>query len=185
MNWLTEPVNPLYGVMSPGFALLLTLLLGFGGVMLIRIFVERDFYLLRWWTFRVGDSIGFSIYAYFTAKALQDYVPSGAWYTQRWFIESFTFILALIGLAAAMYLLKDGMVKREITVQEANVASEKYHTWVTWPCLFALIGTSIVPVWTSEAPVGTKLAAYTGLVIYAITLGIDSSPLVDSSAPGR
>ena len=49
----------------PILVALFVLGIDFGAVMAIRIFVEKKFYLTRWWSFKIGDTIGLPVCAGF------------------------------------------------------------------------------------------------------------------------
>ena len=98
MDFLLETTAPFYSKVEPGVAVAVTLAASFAGIMLIRLVFEHDFYLLRWWSFRLGDSIGFPLYAYFAAQALQDYKSDGSWYDTRWFVICLSALGMVIGL---------------------------------------------------------------------------------------
>lgn len=178
---MTDSLKPLYGEVSPWLAVVISLLLGFVGVMLIRIVVEQDFYLLRWKAFVIGDSIAFSLYAFFASRGLQDYYPKGRWYDQRWLVLA----LMVLGVLIGIYLLRDAMQNRQVSLEEATLPSELFHTFITYPALMALIVRSaIILFFVSDASRVDKLGAAAGLLIYGGAFLYDSSPLQDRG-PGR
>ncbi len=178
---MTDSLKPLYGEVNPFLAVMISLLFGFAGVMLMRIVVEQDFYLLRWKAFVIGDSIAFSLFAFFASRGLQRYTPQGRWYDQRWFI----LVLMLLGVLIGIYLLRDAMQTRQVSWEEVKKPSELFHTFITYPALMALIARSaIILFFVSDAPRVDKIGAAAGLLIYAAALAYDMSPLQDHG-PGR
>lgn len=181
MDWLTTSVRPPYALMSPWMAIIVTQALGFLGVLCVRQFLEREVYLLRWWSFRLGDSVAIGlIYAFFASRALHGYEASG-WYTTR-----LAYILLIgLGLGIGIFLLKDAITSRKLTYGDVFKPSELYHTFITWPGLFLLVGSSIVPIWTSDASLTNKLFATLGLVLYLAAVGYDMFLNPHRGDPGR
>jgi len=156
--------------MNPWVAILVTQALGFLGVIFVRQFLEGRVYLLRWWSFRLGDSVALGlIYAVFASLALRDYEASGV-YTQRWVYIA----LILVGLAVGGYILWEAVEIRSLSPEDVFKPSELFHTFVTWPALTLLVIGSIVPVWMSDAPLIYKLGATAGFVGYFTTVGYDT-----------
>ena len=178
MRFIAGSVKPLVGKMSP---LASALLLGgstFFATMAIRVFIEKEFYLLRWWTFRIADPIGFPIFGWFAAKALKDYVPDGHWSNKR-FVRLF-FCLLWWGLGVGAEL--DSMKKRGTTLDDALVPSQAYHTVILGP-VGALICSSVIPLLRSRASKRTKVFALSGLALWPISLLLDT--FVQDRGPGR
>jgi hypothetical protein len=162
--------------------MLVTLLFGFGGVMLVRMRFEHKIYLLRWRSFWLGDSIALGvIYALFATLALRKYEPSGHWYTAR----GIYILLGVIGLAVGIFLLREAERTRSLTPEEIFNPSELFHTLVTWPALFLLVGSSLIPIWASDARLLYKVGATLGLVLYFATVGYDMLLNPERGNPGR
>lgn len=180
-SWLGTSVRPPYAILGPISGVLVTLLFGFGGVMLVRQFVEGHAYLLRWWSFRFGDSIAIGlIYAFFAGRALRDYEASG-WYTQRWVY----LVLIGVGLVAGGYILWEAVEIRSLSTKDVFNPSELFHTFITWPILFLLVGSSIVPIWASDTTLTNKLGVTLGLVLYIASVGYDTFFNPYRMDPGR
>jgi hypothetical protein len=138
--------------------------------MLVRQFLEGKAYLLRWWSFRLGDSVAIGlIYAFFAGRALADYEASG-WYTQRWVY----LVLVLVGLVVGGYILWEAVEIRSLSTKDVFNPSELFHTFITWPILFLLVGSSIIPIWASDASLTDKLGATLGLILYLAAVGYDT-----------
>lgn len=181
MDWLTTSVRPPYALLGPWWGVLVTLLLGFGGVMLVRLRYEHKFYLLRWRAFWLGDSIAIGlVYAFFAGRALRDYEASD-WYTQRWVY----FTLGLLGLALGIFILQEAQRTRFLTWEEVFAPSELWHTCISWPSFAVLIGGSLIPIWTSETSVWNKLGAMLGLALLIVLIGYDTFFNPERSLPGR
>lgn len=180
MDWLTDTTKPVIAEFSPIVAALLVFLLGFGGVMMTRRIYEGEFYLTRWWSFRIGDSIALPLFAFFTALAFQ---KSTEWWNPRWFNYTLFLALVILGVVFARQLLLDAMINRSVSFAEANRPSERFHTYITWPSIFALVGTALIPLWTCDAPMRYKVLATTGLILYSLTFLVDNT-LVNRSTEG-
>lgn len=181
MDWLTTSVRPPYALLGPWWGVLVTLLLGFGGVMLVRLRYEHKFYLLRWRAFWLGDSIAIGlVYAFFAGRALRDYEASD-WYTQRWVY----LVLCLLGLTLGIYLLKEAERTRSLTAEDIFNPSELFHTMITWPALMVLVGSSLVPIWMDSTSRADQLGATLGLVLFLGTIGYDMFLNPERGNPGR
>lgn len=181
MDWLTTSVRPPYALMSPWMAIILTQAVGFLGVLCVRQFLEGQVYLLRWWSFRFGDSVAIGvIYAFFASLALRDYEASG-WYTTRLAY----ILLVVIGLGVGIFLLKDAITTRKLTYEDVFNSSELYHTFVTWPGLFLLVGSALIPVWANDTRLLYKLGMTLGLVLYLAAVGYDMFLNPHRGDPGR
>lgn len=181
-KFLNDNVRPWYAEVTPKRAVADTLLAGFGGVMAIRAFGEGRVYLLRWKSFTVGNSGGFTTYAYYAAKGLQYYEPRGRWYDKRWFAWGLTLAGLSVGVGQGVIANKT----RNVSLAELFTASELFHMTVTYPTLTAAIIHSGVVLFfvADDVPTETKLKAAAALTLYCAALGYDFiSP--ESGKPGR
>ncbi len=180
-SWLGTSVRPPYAVLGPIPGMIVTLLFGFVGVLLVRQFLEGEVYFLRWWSFRLGDSIAIGLfYAFFAGRALRDYEASG-WYTQRWVYLA----LVVMGLVVGWYILWEAVDIRSLSTKDIFNPSELFHTFITWPALTLLVGSSIIPIWASDSRLLYKVGATLGLVLYFITVGYDMFLNPHRMDPGR
>ena len=149
----------------------------FGGVMLFRIVLERKFYLERWWSFRIGDSIGLPVYAGFAAVVVSEGHFAG-FYTQLWW-HVLAFVAGyVIALGLQLYNLKTGF----FTWRDMITPSELYHTGV-FGLMFYLLVTVMVQLVTNHEPTWATVLAFVGLGVYVLTVTIDQSPIVDKTLP--
>lgn len=171
MDFLTESYRPIYAQVLPWQAVLVILLVGFGGAMLVRLNVEKRRYLLRWKAFTFGMSIGLPFYSYFASRGLQDYESSGGWYDKPLFHG----ILMLMGLGVGLYLLKDAQKNRFVTKEEARIASERFILYISYPSFFFFIGHSAIDFFFVADNVSgqDKFWALMGLLFYAAWLLYD------------
>lgn len=151
--------------------------LDFGVVMAIRIRVEGKRYFTRWWTFKVGDTIGLPVYAGFAAAVLADHEFSGI-YTEWWW----HLVIFLGG-----YALWDQMERSDLnsgfkTRADLDVPSERYHTFVFRPMFYMMASIFVPLIVAAEWNVSTILA-FAGLAVYIGCFVIDQTSLVDRSKP--
>ncbi len=150
----------------------------FGAIMAIRIFVERRFYLTRWWSFRIGDTIGLPVYAGFAAIVVSNGHFSG-FYAQLWW----HILVMAVGYVLALGLQANNLRTGFFTWQEACNPSEMYHT-VIFGVMFYLVSTVVFALSADHNPVWATTLAFVGLGVYVLSFGIDQTPTVDKT-PGR
>ena len=150
----------------------------FGAIMAIRAVFEGKIYLMRWWSFKVGDTIGLPVYAGFAAVVVSDGSFSG-FYTETWW---HVLVLA-VGYAFFVGLHVNNLRTGFFSWRDAVNLSELYHTVIAG-VMFYFIVTVLPPVLDSEGPSWLAFIAAVGLAIYAFTWFIDQTPLVDKT-PGR
>ena len=101
----------------------------------------------------MGDSVAIGIiYASFASRALRDYEASG-WYTQRWFYIA----LGAVGLNIGSLLLIQAAQARSLSPEDLKNPSELFHAIITWPVLTVLVGSSLIPIWTSALAFSIRL----------------------------
>ncbi len=141
--------------------------LDFGGTMFTRIVFERNCYFTRWWTFKIGDTIGLPVYAGFAAVVIADHEFTGI-YTEWWWH---------LAIFLGGYALWDQVERSELksgfkTQADLDVLSERYHTFVFRP-MFYMMASILVPlIVAAEANLET-VAAFTGLAIYLACFVVD------------
>lgn len=162
----------------PALVAIFILGIGFGGVMLTRKVFEGKFYWERWWSFRIGDTIGLPVFAGFAAIVVSDGHFSG-FYTQTWWhISAFAG-----GYLLAGYIQVKNLRTGLYSWQEITCPSEIYHT-VVMGVLFYLVSTALIAVSTDFEPIWATILAYTGPSIWVLCVIIDGTSWVDKT-PGR
>ncbi|MEX0622023.1 MAG: hypothetical protein WD187_03485 [Candidatus Woykebacteria bacterium] len=147
----------------------------FGVIMTIRIYVERKLYFLRWWSFKVGDTIGLPVYAGFAAAVVSDGEFSG-FYTEIWWHIA----VLVVGYAFFMGLHVNNLRTGFFSWSDAVNASEVYHTVIAG-VMFYLMVTVLPAVLESDGPSWQAFIAGVGLSVYVFAWFIDQTPLVDKT----
>ncbi len=168
---------PIWG-WHPAVVALFVFAVDFGAIMAIRIFIERQFYWTRWWSFRVGDTIGLPLYAGFATVVVGNH-EYHAFFTQVWWHV----LLIAIGYMIAVSNQLNGLRTGFFTVKDLLIPSEAYHTLV-FGFMFYLATSLFLPVASWGSPTWAVAMAFLGLAIYVVSWVIDQTPLV-SKAPER
>lgn len=150
----------------------------FGAIMVIRGFVERRIYFLRWWSFKVGDTIALPVYAGFASLVISDGDLSGFYTHWVWHV-SVLVIGYFIFVSLHVNSYRTGFFSR----QDAINPSELYHTGIA-VVMFYLMVTVLPPVLASDSLAWLVFFAALGLATYAFAWFIDQTSLVDKT-PGR
>lgn len=151
----------------------------FGAIMVIRVFVERKFYLMRWWSFKVGDTIALPVYAGSAAVVIADADFSG-WYT-HWIWHAAIFAVGyLIFVGLHIHNWRSGFFSKS----DALNPSEMYHTLIAG-VMFYLMASVLIPAFVADDnhPFAGFLVGG-GLALYIGSWFIDQTSLVDKT-PGR
>jgi hypothetical protein len=164
--------------LHPALVGFLVFAIDFGVIMLIRRVREGRFYWERWWSFRIGDTIGLPVFAGFAAVVVSDSHFSGFYIQTWWHISAFVGGYLLAGYSQVKNL-RTGLY----SWQEITCLSEIYHT-VVMGVMFYLVSTAIVAVGADREPVWATILAFTGLSVWILGVVIDGTSLVDKT-PGR
>ena len=155
----------------------------FGIIMLIRVFVEREFYLGRFWSFIIGDSIGLPVLAGFAAVVVSDDEFTG-FYTEVWWHLLIIHVLIIsVGYVAILGLQARNLKTEFFTREDIRIPSERYHTFI-FGVMFYLVVTVLFATAADHDPLWATVAAFTGLGVWILGVAIDLSPWVDKT-PGR
>ena len=150
----------------------------FGAIMAIRAVFEGKIYLMRWWSFKVGDTIGLPVYAGFAAVVVSDGEFSG-FYTETWW----HFLVLAVGYAFFVGLHVNNLRTGFFSWCDAVNLSELYHTVIAG-IMFYLIVTVLPAATAVEDFRWEALVAGVGLGVYVSTWILDQTSLVDKT-PGR
>ena len=153
--------------------------LDFGVVMLFRRVFERKFYLTRWWSFKIGDTLGLPVYAGFATAVISGHEFSG-FYTQWWYHLG----ILVFGYAFWAWVQKRNLQSGFETWEDMKVPSEAYHTFI-FGIMFYLLASVFVPLIVAAEWDMTAIMAFVGLAVYIACFVIDQTPLVDKSKPFR
>ncbi len=146
--------------------------------MVIRRVFEGKFYWERWWSFRVGDTIGLPVFAGFAAVVVSDGEFTG-FYTELWW----HLLVICVGYVISFGLQVKNLMNGFFTWRDVFIPSEAYHT-VIFGVMFYLMATAIFALAANHSPIWATVGGFVGLGIYILSFGIDSTTLVDKT-PGR
>ncbi len=138
----------------------------FGMIMLIRRVFEGQWYLRRWWSFRLGDSIFLPIYAYFTSRLFND-APKSLFENPCWH-RSLLFGGVFFAFMNEMRAVQGGM----LTLTQVLKPSQAYHTLIFGPMFYLVLAplpTVVRSRWSRD-----KLLALAGFVGYVVTYVVDT-----------
>lgn len=162
----------------PALVAAFVFVIDFGAIMAIRVVIERKFYLTRWWSFRVGDTIGLPVYAGFGAIVVSDGEFTG-FYTAAWW----HILVLTAGYVIAIGIQVNNLRTGFFTWSDVVNPSEVYHT-VIFGVMFYLMVTVVFALAADRSPVWAVVLASTGLTIYVLSWIIDQTTLIDKT-PGR
>lgn len=163
---------------SPILVALFVLGIDFGAIMAIRIFVEKKFYLTRWWSFKIGDTIGLPVCAGFAAAVVSEGNFTG-FYTQLWW----HLLVLMTGYTVIITLELNSVRVGFATWEEVTNPSQMYHTFI-FGIMFYLFSTVMFALIADHQPVVQTIMAFCGLGVWLITYVVDQTSLVDKT-PGR
>lgn len=161
--------------MQPFKAATLVLSSDFIAILAIRILFEGRFYLTRWWSYKIGDSIALPLYTFFCLRALENDRLSGRFYDRKWF----PWVLLGLGASFSIALEVQAVLNHFRRFQGEFLPSQAYHT-VIFAVMFAWMSDTILPLLTAKSS-RDKYIALVFLALYLATWGIDNSPLQDHS----
>jgi len=150
----------------------------FGAIMAIRVFAEGECYLGRFWSFKIGDTIGLPVLAGFAAVVVSEGHFSG-FYTQLWWHLLILCLGYLISLGVQVKNLSTG----KFTWEEVKKPSELWHTAV-FGVMFYLVATVLAATIADHDPFWAMVGSFAGLGIWIIGVAADLSPWADKR-PGR
>jgi len=130
----------------------------FGAVMTIRVIFEQKFYLTKFWSFRLGDSIGFPLFGYFAAGLLQGYKPTECWYDRRITQIIFGLLWGCIGSLNYLQQVQSGG-------ERVGQPSEIYHT-TAFSFVGSIITLAFFAILYLKGQVRKKALASLGLLIW-------------------
>ncbi len=162
----------------PVLVALFVLGIDFGAIMVIRVCVERKRYLTRWWSFKIGDTIGLPVCAGFAAVVVSDGHYTG-FYTQMWW----HLLVLVIGYVSIVALELNSVRVGFATWKEVRKHSQLYHTFI-FGIIFYLFCTVMFAVVADHQPVVQTVLAFVGLGIWFTSYVIDQTPLVDKTPGG-
>ena len=162
----------------PALVGLFVFCIDFGAIVVIRILIERRAYLSRWWSFKIGDTIGLPVFAGFAAVVISDEEFSG-FYTQTWWHAAVFVVGYLVSLFFQFKNLTTGFFVWEDVIRP----SELYHTAI-FGVMFYLIGTAVFAVGADHRPIWPTVIAFVGLGVHFVAWAVDNTPLVGKT-PGR
>lgn len=133
----------------------------FGGVMTIRLLLEKKIYFRRWWAFRYGDTLFLPLYGYFMAHMLQQnpaYVPhvSGLW----------TALIVCLGYLLVIGIEYRHTTNKVYTNQQQKAPSQVYHSLI-FPFMFYLVITTLPVLAYADSLAWAVLGAWIAIVGYA------------------
>ena len=166
---------PIWG-WSPMLVYLFLLGIDFGAILAIRIVIERRFYLTKWWSYKIGDTIGLPVYGAFAAIVVSDVNHPDAFYTQTWWQW---FVLG-VGVALSLLIQLRAYLTGSYSKQVVFNPSEMYHM-VIYGLMFYFIASSVFPLVHGHQPLWATIGAFVGLAIWVVCVVIDSTPLQDLS----
>lgn len=158
---------------SPLFIALFLFCIDFLAILLIRIVLERKFYLREWWTYKYGDSIFLPMYGFFAATILQ---TSHSTVIQTYFWWNITLVaLGIVLLFGTEY----HHVKYKIyTLKQEFLPSQLYHS-IIFVVMFYIVGSSLQRVIVIHKPVWSFIGVLIALGGYLLTVikdyGIEKS----------
>lgn len=148
-------------------------LVDFGAILVVRRIWEGRFYLGRWWTYRIGDSVFLPAYGCFTAVVVQHATAPPPIYGEwRWHVG-----VLLVGYAIMLrgeYLhVRNGIY----TLRQQLRGSQLYHSVIFGPMFYLIMSMApfVLECWEVWwANVGALIA----LLAFGITVVVDNSSLV-------
>jgi len=148
----------------------LVLLVTFGGVITIRIFLEGHFYLGPWPAFFFGDTVCLPTYIVCATIIIRNLKPSNAFYTRAWWHY---------GVLISSYLFGIGMEVRAVilnlhTLSASFLPSQLYHTLV-FGLVSYIVVSSLPAVIVSRKPMWITITALLALLAYLILAGFGVS----------
>lgn len=156
----------------PAIVYLFLLGIDFGAILAIRGFIEQNWYLTRWWSYRIGDTLGLPLYGAFAAVVVSDVSHPDAFYTQTWWQCLVLGVGVAISVLLQVHNCLTGFYSKEVIFNP----SEMYHT-VIYGVMFYLVASSVFPLAHTHAPIWATAGAFLGLGIWIVCVMIDSSPL--------
>lgn len=150
-----------------------------GVIMAIRRVTEGKWYWGRWWSFRVGDTIGLPLYAAAAAWVVEDY-HSEAFHQQIWWHA----LWLSIGIGLSLFFQARGLLTGFFNRATIFNPSEMYHT-VIFGLMFYLMLTIAPSALTNHNPSEAFLLAVVGIGIYVFCYALDQTSLVDKSPDRR
>ncbi|HEX7456254.1 MAG TPA: hypothetical protein VF303_02200 [Candidatus Nanoarchaeia archaeon] len=169
---------PFFWKLHPALVGFLVFAIDFGAIMLIRVFGERKFYFSRFWSFKIGDTIGLPVLAGFASIVVSDGNFTG-FYTELWW----HILVICLGYVISFSLQVNNLLTGFFTWEDVRNPSEVWHTFI-FGVMFYLVVTVLFAVAADREPVWAAVLAFTGLGVWVLGVAIDRSPWVDKS-PGR
>ncbi len=147
---------------------LLVFALDFGAIMFIRIVIENQLYLSRWWSFRVGDSVFLPLYAAFAAVIINRQadrlsgLAARPWY--HVFLLVFGVVLSILIEVDAIHAGRDPRI--------TWLPSQLWHTAI-FGLVFYLVFWSFTAILQVRAPKWAFITALVFLLGYFATITYD------------
>lgn len=136
----------------------------FVAVMVIRVLVERRWYLTRWLTFRLGDAVALPLFAGFASAA----IASNPLAVSNPFMQ---YVLLIVGMGTSLWLEIDALEEGHRPFVNAKLPSQLFHA-VTFGIVFMWITDALLAVIVSPVT-WQMIGAFIALVIYGLTVLID------------
>lgn len=124
-------------------------------MILIRVIFERKFYLRRWWTFKLGDSIFLPLYGYFAANILHGAVVQMSF----WWTVAIVFLGVITMLETEFLHVEEHFYK----LNQELLPSQIYHG-IIFVVMFYIVGSSLPVILAIHPPTWSFAGA-----IFAIT----------------
>lgn len=148
----------------------------FGNILLIRGLIERNWYLTRFWSYRIGDTLGLPVYGAFSTVVISDINHPNAFYNQIWW----QWVVLGVGVVLSPLIQLRAYITRFYSKEVIFNPSEMYHTAI-FAVMFYLVASSIFPLVHDHDPMWATVGAFVGLGVWIAGFVYDSTPWQDQS----
>jgi hypothetical protein len=138
----------------------------FIAMIFVRMVFEKKFYLRRWWTYKLGDSVFLPLYGFFAATILHATVIQ----TNFWW----SIILIVLGITIMLSTEILHVEEKFYKLQQELLPSQIYHA-IIFVVMFYLVGSSLPYVILLHSPIWSFIGVIIALSGYLITVVIDYS----------
>ncbi|MDP2671510.1 MAG: hypothetical protein Q8P13_03590 [bacterium] len=156
---------------NPFLVAIYIFVIDFGVIMVLRRAFEGRWYLRRWWSFRLGDTVGLPVYAGFAAVIVQNHNTADRFYNEVWWH------LSILGLGVVLAILQEFNAFRSgsLSSRQIRKPSQLYHTAIFGP-MFYYAASVFFPVMdvTLHDPGRDTLRALVFLLFYLGTYVYDT-----------